>query len=123
MKTLGPSIRVRRSPSFSGRAIKLDGVSDFIDLRTGFAFGNTDLNSLFYSFGRGRPSTNQFSETGSWMLWVKFTEDQINAVNNERISFGEGIYPIVKESGAHDTVSVTNWAGCHIWLVGVVTGE
>ena len=53
MRASGRSIRIRKSPAFSGRSIYLDGVSDFIDFQW---VGDLDItgndNNTGYYVGR-----------------------------------------------------------------------
>lgn len=110
--------RTRRSPSFNGRSVLLDGVSDFIDLQGGTAGTNT-RSSVFWRPSRAERQELGYYRPATWSFWIKIPEAQIQAIIDERSSVGEGIYPIIREQGADSST----WAGCHIWLVDPGAGE
>ena len=133
MRGSGPAIRVRRAPSFYGRSIYLDGVSDYLDLQgndatwccgnnqgqTGGMNHSTALWHNNFSYRRG----HAFFRPLSWMFWVKFTQQQIDDVKADRYNNGnpngEGIYPILVTAAGQETTITSKWVGLHIWLVAI----
>lgn len=116
--------RTRRSPSFSGRSVLLDGVSDFIDLQGGVI--NTPIrSSVFWANSRNKPIGHQFFRPASWMFWIKVPAAEITAIKAERAATGEGIRPIIKEQGSSylQSSGAYQWPGNHIWLVGAGTDQ
>ena len=74
MRATGRSIRVRKSPSFSGRSLYLDGITDFIDMQalsdetvTGAGLGNTMYsNWQGWRNGYGSPPVETNRDAGAY---------------------------------------------------------
>jgi len=122
MRVFAP--RSRRTPSFSGRSVLLDGVSDYIDLQGG-TIDTSIRSSVFWRPSRNRVKTSPFFRPASWMFWIKVPAAELTAIKLERTNTGEGIRPIIKEQGADFTSGGDGytWPGNHIWLVGAGTDQ
>ena len=104
--------RPRRMPSFRGRSIYLDGISDYLDLQ-----GKTSY--IFWYDNRSRPTTSDFYRPASWSFWVKFPQKTIDAVTTNYTLGGDMCKYIVKENLADwGGMESRKWGGYFIGLVG-----
>ena len=95
MRASGRSIRIRKSPAFSGRSIYLDGVSDFIDFQS---VGDLDItgndNNTSYYVGRRNAAMSYpvsiYNGSGHWGRYRTERNNPLNYVtglNRENITF------------------------------------
>ena len=56
--------RPRRMPSFRGRSIYLDGISDYLDLQGKSSY-------IFWYGHRSRPTDSVYYRPACWSFWVK----------------------------------------------------
>jgi len=69
-------LATRKAPSFRGKSIYLDGISDYIDLQ-----GET--SPCFWRDSRTRDKDNEYFRTASWSFWVKFPQTTLDQVQTD----------------------------------------
>ena len=107
-------LATRKSPAFRGRALYLDGVSDFIDLQ-----GET--SPCFWRDSRTRASSNVLFRPASWACWVKFPQATIDQVLADDAADLDMNTFIISEGSSDQTDGAHAWSHCFAGLIGTAT--